>query len=89
VHLFFRRPEGCPATSKYAALGPGVDVKANGYAVLSPSRHPSGGRYSWHAPPSAEIADAPDRVIDLPPACHRGRTPASTAITPPGRPGVP
>jgi hypothetical protein len=44
-HIIFRRPKGnvkLPAT-----LGPGVDIKDNGYVVAAPSVHSSGRRYTW------------------------------------------
>lgn len=64
AHRFYRRPEGCPPTSKGNALGPGLDVKANGYAVLPPSRHPAGDAYAWTADPdTVEIATAPPWLV--------------------------
>jgi hypothetical protein len=41
-------------------LGPGVDVKSNGYVVVAPSEHPDGGLYAWaHSPFETAIADLP------------------------------
>lgn len=46
-HLFFRHPGGKVKTSTNV-LGEGVDVRGDGgYIVAAPSRHTSGGVYSW------------------------------------------
>jgi hypothetical protein len=44
-HIIFRQPKG--NLKLPAMLGPGVDVKDNGYVVAAPSVHPSGRRYGW------------------------------------------
>lgn len=44
LHLLYRVPEGISVRS---TLGPGVDVKHNGYIVAEPSIHPSGKSYGW------------------------------------------
>ncbi len=63
-HWLYRRPPACPVTSREHALGPGLDVKANGYAVLAPSRHPSGGTYAWTAgPDTVDLAQAPPWLV--------------------------
>ncbi|WP_460080942.1 bifunctional DNA primase/polymerase [Streptomyces variabilis] len=43
LHLVYAHPE----RDLPGKLGPGVDVKANGYIVAAPSVHPSGLRYRW------------------------------------------
>jgi hypothetical protein len=45
-HRVFAKPQNgnLPGT-----LGPGVDVKLNGYIMLEPSNHSSGKQYSWEA----------------------------------------
>jgi hypothetical protein len=59
-HHVFALPEGMrlrlPGT-----LGPGVDVKANGYIVVEPSRHPNGKQYAWElsSNPLQGIAPSP------------------------------
>lgn len=59
-HLFFRWPEGgVPGRNPWL---PGVEVKAEGgYVVLPPSRHISGGTYSWVS--KYEPATAPDDLL--------------------------
>lgn len=49
-------------------LGPGIDLKHNGYLIVEPSNHVSGGRYGWEA--SSSILDEspsplPDWVRDI------------------------
>lgn len=47
-HHVFVIPPGVQV-SLPGTLGPGVDVKANGYIVVEPSIHPSGRQYVWEA----------------------------------------
>jgi putative DNA primase/helicase len=57
-HYFFKYESGLSST-----LGPGIDVKKDGYVVAAPSLHPSGGHYllsSLETP----IADAPAWVVE-------------------------
>lgn len=47
---------------------PGIDIKHNGYILISPSRHFSGVGYEWkpgHAPWEREIADAPEELLNV------------------------
>lgn len=46
-HRVFRLPPS--VQSLPGKLGPGVDVKLNGYIVAEPSTHASGRRYAWEA----------------------------------------
>lgn len=46
-HAVFQLPPGAQALP--GKLGPGVDLKVNGYIMLDPSLHVSGKRYGWEA----------------------------------------
>jgi putative DNA primase/helicase len=51
----------------------GIDIKHNGYILISPSRHFSGVSYDWkpgHAPWETEVAEAPEELL----AVLRART---------------
>lgn len=62
-HLFFRHPGGKVKTSTNV-LGEGVDVRGDGgYIVAAPSRHNSGGVYSWREF-SISPADIPEWLLD-------------------------
>jgi len=59
-HHVFLVPHGA-ALSLPGTLGPGVDLKANGYIVVEPSVHPSGKQYGW------EVSSSPlDGVVPSP-----------------------
>lgn len=56
-HLYLAAPPGQRYDGKPAV---GIDGKYNGYAVLPPSVHPSGGRYTWAGqPPSRAVVAGP------------------------------
>lgn len=65
-HRPFQAPSGGTLPGK---LGPGVDVKQNGYIMLEPSNHMSGKLYSWEASSSplegCTASPLPDWVRDL------------------------
>ena len=57
-HLVFKLPPGVLR----GELGPGLDIKCNGYIVAPPSGHPSGRRYRWlddRPPGEVEVAELP------------------------------
>jgi putative DNA primase/helicase len=46
----------------------GIDIKHNGYILISPSRHFSGVTYDWkpgHAPWEMEISEAPEELLSV------------------------
>jgi hypothetical protein len=56
-------------------IGLGVDVKTNGgYAILSPSIHPSGNRYKWMSRPEDGLADVPEWMIKAIEATKKEKT---------------
>ena len=58
---------------------PGVDIKHNGYVLISPSRHFSGNCYEWvkgKAPWEIEMATAPEELLVV--LRKRARRPAGT-----------
>ena len=59
-HRVFVRPEGALP----GKLGPGIDVKLNGYIVVEPSNHRSGGRYEWEASSSPLDGVCPSSLPD-------------------------
>lgn len=62
-HLFFRYVEGVRSRADWL---PGVDVKSDdGYVVLPPSRHASGGAYEWLTSGLPEAEPPNDVISDL------------------------
>jgi hypothetical protein len=82
-HRIFAAPAGTNIPGK---LGPGVDVKLNGYIVLEPSSHLSGKHYTFEASSSPldgiVPSPLPDWLRDL--SIQRTEIPAST-VPPPAR----
>jgi putative DNA primase/helicase len=68
-HIFYKVSADEKLIGNLKASGlPGIDIKHNGYVMLSPSRHGSGVNYEWktgHAPWEIEIADAPEKLLDI------------------------
>jgi P4 family phage/plasmid primase-like protien len=66
-HIFYRVDDSEALVGNLSAMGlKGVDIKHNGYVLISPSRHFSGVDYEWvpgHAPWEMQIADAPEELL--------------------------
>ena len=62
-HHVFVVPPGAQI-SLPGTLGPGVDLKANGYIVVEPSIHPSGKTYGWEGSSSPLDGVAPSPLPD-------------------------
>jgi putative DNA primase/helicase len=66
-HLIYKCPPNEKFIGNFNKEGlPGIDIKHNGYILLSPSRHMSGLTYDWkpgHAPWEMEIAEAPEELL--------------------------
>lgn len=62
-HHVFVVPQG-HQVSLPGTLGPGVDVKANGYIVVEPSVHPSGKTYGWEGSSSPLDGVVPSPLPD-------------------------
>lgn len=66
-HVFFKRPEGGVKNSA-GKIAKGIDVRCdNGYVVIPPSPHHSGGEYCWldDEPEDIQIAEAPEWILGL------------------------
>lgn len=66
-HLIYRCSDTERFMGNFKSAGlEGIDIKHNGYVVLSPSRHYSGFIYEWkpnHAPWEIEVAEAPEDLL--------------------------
>jgi hypothetical protein len=88
-HLYFRYPEHGRLGNKVKLHGLPLDVRGdNGYVLLPPSNHISGGVYAWESSLNrAKVAEAPDWLLEI--VLSKHSTPAaaksgSTAQEPPG-----
>jgi len=61
-HVFLVPPNA--QISLPGSLGPGIDLKANGYIVAEPSIHPSGKQYGWEASSSPLDGVVPSPLPD-------------------------
>lgn len=66
-HLFYRCDPEESLVGHLGGMGlKGIDIKHNGYVLISPSRHFSGVSYEWaknSAPWEIEIAEAPEELL--------------------------
>ena len=65
LHFYFRLPPGVTVANK--TIGPGLELKVNGYVVAPPSVHPSGERYTWDIlanPQETPLAELPSQLLD-------------------------
>src|SRR5262245_3887132 len=65
LHVIFRAQADTALVD--GAIAPGSDLKANGYIVAPPSRHPSGRRYAWecgYEPGALPLAAAPAWLLE-------------------------
>lgn len=70
-HLLFAHPgvkignvQGTP--DRPGKLGPGLDIRGDGgYIVAPPSRHASGGQYSWKVAPTVGLPDLPEWLLKI------------------------
>lgn len=80
-HLFYKCDENEVLIGNLRKAGlPGVDIKHNGYVLITPSRHFSGVCYEWaegKAPWQTPIAEAPEELLA---ALRKGRKPGTTAL---------
>jgi hypothetical protein len=63
-HHFYRRPADCPIYRINKSKQ--YDLSTGGYAVMPPSNHKSGRRYTWLVnPDQRNVADAPDWAVTM------------------------
>lgn len=61
AHWFYRDPGDRRFRGR---LGPGVEVKHNGYVIVPPSLHASGCRYEWSSPPGTAVAELSESLAE-------------------------
>jgi len=66
-HIFFKYPDRGDVRNRAKIGGLSIDVRGEGgFVVVPPSDHKSGNHYEWKVPPNeAELAEAPEWIIDL------------------------
>jgi hypothetical protein len=65
-HIYMALPNGTNVSNSAGKLGRGLDIRTTGgYVVAPPSRHITGGTYSWlESPADAPLAPAPAWLVD-------------------------
>jgi hypothetical protein len=65
IHWYFRWPKK-PVPNSASRIAPKIDIRGTGgYALVPPSLHPTGRRYTWAPDSGKAIADAPTWLISL------------------------
>jgi hypothetical protein len=67
VHIIYCAPVGVALVDGQGVLGPGIDLKANGYILVPPALHVSGRRYvpeCGYEPASLPLAPLPSWVLE-------------------------
>jgi hypothetical protein len=69
LHIYLRLPEGVEIRNSAGALGPGLDIRAEGgYVIAPPSVHPNGLLYRWEASSRIDevaLAEPPEWLVQL------------------------
>jgi hypothetical protein len=66
LHRWFKMPPGVEIRNSEGKIAPKVDIRGTGgYALVPPSVHPSGRRYTWSVDSANTIADPPTWLIEL------------------------
>jgi putative DNA primase/helicase len=68
-HLYYKCDPNEKFLGNFKSQGlDGIDIKHNGYVLVTPSRHASGHCYEWkagHAPWEMEMAEAPEELLNI------------------------
>ena len=84
---YYLKHDGTPIKNATNLLGPGLDIRSDGYTVLPPSPHKSGKRYEWQAdngPDDIEPAKAPAWIVDRVRKDAPKETPSTVVAAPAG-----
>lgn len=69
LHIYFRSPDGVTILNSASKIAPKIDFRGeHGFVVAPPSRHKSGGSYSWQdgcSPDDIQLAAMPEWLIPL------------------------
>jgi hypothetical protein len=64
-HFFFAAPPGASGRRIRAGVSGALDILADGFLVIPPSRHVAGQHYRWIVPPEGPLPPAPQWALDL------------------------
>lgn len=62
IHFLFKLPD-FEVKNSASKIGPKIDIRGNGYIILSPSPHPSGNQYKWQG--KREVLSAPEWLLKI------------------------